>query len=428
MVSARPPVLVQNGAMTWLYKGFRTGCPSLLRWASSRLPGFLIVCMASLPGSAALSAEKVSVIESVPAGQVRFYNVADSDFDRYSKNPDVKHEEWMRKHYLRMQTYSPYFDSRLAWFPNAWAYKDAYAIKPQWPEFREHPDWVLRDAAGRMLYIPWGCADGSCPQYAGDFGNPAFRAHWIARARALIDKGYKGLWIDDVNLAWRVGNGNAKHVKPIDPRTGKTMTLEDWRRYFSEFLEEIRHALPDIEIAHNSIWYAGAPIDPFISRQIDAADYINLERGATDKGLQGGQGRYGFESFLRFIDFVQQRGRAVIMMDYGKTVTEREYGLAAWFLISAGRDMMSSSRLQWTAPDSFWSGYQLDLGPAVGRRFKWRGLLRRDFRCGVVLLNQPEADRISVSLPDDLLTLSGTPVRFASLAASQAAIYEKRCD
>jgi len=387
-----------------------------------RLFGLLIACMIPASGFAA------TAIEPVSAGQVRFYNIADSDFDIYSKHPDSNTQAWMRKNYFRMQTYSPYFDSRLSWYPNAWAYKDAYAIKPHWPEFDQHPEWILRDEAGRMLYIPWGCADGRCPQYAADVGNREFRAHWILRARVLIDKGYKGLWIDDVNLTWRVGDGDGNHVKPIDPRTGKAMTLDDWRRYFSEFMEDIRRALPGIEIAHNAIWYAGAPSNTFIARQIDAADYINLERGATDKGLKHGLGRFGFETFLRYADFVQQRGRSVIMMDYGKTVVEREYGLAAWFLISAGRDLMSSSRLHWTAPGDFWPGYQLDLGPAAGQRFKWRGLIRRDFRCGIVLLNQPGADRILVTLPDGLTALSGEPAKFASLSAAQAAIYKKPCD
>jgi len=366
-------------------------------------------------------------IAVAPAGQVRFYNVADSDFDIYSKEPDDGAKAWMRANYFRMQTYSPYFDSRLAWFPDAWAYKDSYAIKPDWPEFAEHPEWVLRDARGRMLYIPWGCAEGACPQYAGDFGNPGFRAHWIGRAKRLIDKGYRGLWIDDVNLAWRVGDGDGRHVTPIDPRTGKPMTLDDWRRYFAEFMEEIRRALPDAEIAHNAIWYAGPTDDPYIRRQIDAADYFNLERGATDKGLRGGEGKYGLETFFGFVDFVQSRGRSVIMMDYGKTLVEREYGLAAWFLISAGRDMMSSSRLHWTAPDSFWPGYQLSLGEAEGPRYTWRGLLRRDFDCGVVLLNQPGARRAHATLPPGLSNWSGSSVSSITLGASQAAILTRGC-
>jgi hypothetical protein len=155
----------------------------------------------------------------------------------------------MRENYYRMQTYSPYFDSRLSWYPWAWEYKDAYAIKPAWDVFAEHPEWVLRDANGEMLYIPWGCSGGTCPQYAADVGNPEFRKWWIEGAKSKIALGYDGIWVDDVNLEWRIGNGNGDSVRPIDPRTGSEMTLADWRRYFAEFMEQLRAALPDVEIA-----------------------------------------------------------------------------------------------------------------------------------------------------------------------------------
>ena len=48
----------------------------------------------------------------------------------------------MRNNYFRMQTYSVYFDKRLSWYPNAWVYKNSYAIKSRWPVFREHPEWI----------------------------------------------------------------------------------------------------------------------------------------------------------------------------------------------------------------------------------------------------------------------------------------------
>jgi hypothetical protein len=188
-----------------------------------------------------------------PAGVVRFYNIANSAFDVYTSNPDVAEQAWMRAHYFRMQTYTPYFDSRLRWFPNAWVYKDAYAIQSSGAIQAAQSEWILRDANGDRLYIPWGCGDGSCPQYAGDFGNPEYRANWIREAKLSLDKGYVGLFIDDVNMTWRVGDGHGNGVTPIDPRTGKSMTLTDWRRYFAEFMEEIRAAFPDVEITHNAI-------------------------------------------------------------------------------------------------------------------------------------------------------------------------------
>lgn len=366
-------------------------------------------------------------ITPVPEGQVRFYNIADSDFDRYSKRPSATEQQWMRDHYTRMQTYSSFFNQRLAWYPNAWVYKDSYAIKSHWPVFKEHSEWILRGSNGRKLYIPWGCSNGECPQYAADIGNPKFRTHWINEARVLIEKGYRGLWVDDVNLTWRVSDGDGNHVRPIDPRTKRPMRLDDWQGYFATFMEEIRSAFPDVEIAHNSIWYADSLDNPAIVRQIKAADYINLERGATDPGLKAGAGKWGLETFLGFVDEVHRLGNGVVMMDYGRSTREREYGLAAWFLISSGIDLMSSNQLGWTAPGFFWPGYALDLGIAFGPRYEWRGLLRRDFQCGVVLLNQPDRPTVTVELPTPGTGLNGKSVQEVSLGSAEASIISHAC-
>src|SRR5262245_10092416 len=149
-----------------------------------------------------------AVLPREPDGKVRFYNVANSAFDQYSSQPSLSDQEWMRAHYARMQTYSPYFDTRLSWYPNAWVYKDSYAIKPTWAIFAAHPEWVLKDANSNLLYIPFGCRGGTCPQYAADFGNPDFRDNWIMEAGARLATGYAGIWVDDVNLAWRISDGN----------------------------------------------------------------------------------------------------------------------------------------------------------------------------------------------------------------------------
>ncbi len=360
-------------------------------------------------------------------GKVRFYNIADSDFDRFTKAPDVFRQAWMREHYIRMQTYSPYFDQRLAWYPDAWVYKDSYAIKPHWPEYEAHPEWILRDAEGHALYIPWGCKHGRCPQFAADVGNPAFRAHWIEQARELIGTGYRGIWIDDVNLAWRVSDGNGRFRQPIDPRTGQPMTLDVWQENFASFMEQIRAAFPDVEIAHNSIWYAGSFDNDRILRQIDAADYINLERGASDPGLKGGNGRWSFQRFLRFIDLVHARGRSVILMDYGRTKIQREYALAAWLLISEGRDLLASNQLNWTAPESFWRGYELNLGHALGPRKEWRGLIRRDFECGYALLNAPDNYPVSIALPSDRRRFDAPARNHLQLKSAEAAVIVHDC-
>ena len=178
-------------------------------------------------------------------GRIRFAMGAESDFDRFSYSPSNDRQSWMREHYWRMRTYSPYFDSRLDWYPNAWNYKDAYAIYTGEALARERPEWILRDQSGNKLYVQFGCSNGSCPQYAGDIGNPAFRAHWIADMRSRLAQGYRGLFVDDVNMELKVSDGNGRQVRPRDPRTGETMSDGTWQRYMADFMVEIRAAFPE---------------------------------------------------------------------------------------------------------------------------------------------------------------------------------------
>lgn len=374
-------------------------------------------------GAARLPADAVAQAPG-SEGVVNFFVDASSSFDPWTASPTPAQQAWMREHYDRMQTYSPYFDSRLSWYPNAWDYKDSYAIKPGWAVYAEHPEWILRDANGQMLYITYACSGGTCPQYAADVGNPDFRNWWIEGAKSKIALGYDGVWVDDVNLDWRIGDGSGNPVRPIDPRTGSEMSLADWRRCFAEFMEQLRAALPNAELAHNVIWYTQPLDDPYVLREYDAADYINFERGITDGGITAGTGKYGFETFIALIDRIHARGRNVIMDDDDDaSIVARDYELAFYFLINDGGDLLGSdgdrARMN---PDGFWSGYETDLGAATGARYKWNGLFRRDFECGVVLVNQPDQATVQVSLGGTFTDLSGLAVSRVTLVESSGRV------
>src|SRR5262245_1416366 len=130
-------------------------------------------------------------------GQVRMYGVANTEFEPY-----LAMQDWIIDHYERMQVYAPWFDEHTSWYPNGLEYKDLYAIY-NCAQFsceganQEHqamydqamqaeadpklPDWILKDSQGNPLYIPFGCESGTCPQFAADLSNPAFRTFWIAQ-------------------------------------------------------------------------------------------------------------------------------------------------------------------------------------------------------------------------------------------------------
>jgi len=251
-----------------------------------------------------------------------------------------------------------------------------------------HPEWILRDAAGAPLYIRYACSRQTCPQYAADVGDPAFRTFWISEAAAVLRNGYRGLYVDDVNLTLsRVSDGSGQPVAPVDRRTGQAMTDADWRRYMAEFCEAIRAAFPAHEIVHNAIWYIGDGDDPFVQREVASADVIGLERGVNDRGIRGGTGTYGFETFLSHIDRIHAQGKSVMLEGRARGARAREYGLAAYFLVDAGSDSLGNDAR--SAPDRWWAAYDVVLGSALGPRYAWNGALRRDFEAGLVLVNPP---------------------------------------
>lgn len=394
-------------------------------WVCRQIPAlFRIIIALGLIFIEAASAQSAG-----DSGTVKFFVDAGADFSAWLDQPTDSEKQFMRDHYYRMQTYAPDFDSRLSWYPNAWEYQDSYAMHVNGSTWVDHPDWVLKDANGNYLYIPFACNGNTCPQYAGDIGNPDFRAHWIASQQLTMQSGYLGIWIDDVNMASiKVGDGSGSAVVPIDPRTGQAMALEDWRRYFAEFVEDIRAAFPDHEIAHNVHWWADMT-DTSVSRQLLAADYINLERGISDGGITRGTGKYSFETFIDFVDWLHSQGRHVIFDDDDDSGDQaRDYELSFYYLVNDGGDLLGADgdRGRMT-PDSFWSGYTSDLGTAAGTHYKWNELFRRDFECGMVLVNQPGMPPITVDLDETFDTLDGQSVTSVTLAASSGHILSKAC-
>jgi Hypothetical glycosyl hydrolase family 15 len=353
------------------------------------------------------------------AGTVRLTRAAESDFDTYTRAPSTVQQAFMRSKFWRMRTYAPYFDSRLSWYGDAWAYQDAYAIYPDSPVVTAHPDWILRDGSGNKLWIQFACNGGSCTQYAADIGNPDFRAWWIAGAKAKLAAGYRGLFIDDVNMAERVSNGYGSETKPLDPRTGQPMNETAWQGYMAAFMAQVRAALPGVELVHNTIWTVGdASAD--LKQQLDSADYVEIERGFNDSGIVGGSSKFGFQTLMNFIDRRHAAGRHVLLDARADTAGGRLYGLATYFLVNDGGDALANDAQ--TLPDTFWSGYDVRLGAPLGPRYQSSGVWRRDFAAGTVLANEPGASAKTVTLAPGYRDLDGVSRASVTLGAAAGAV------
>ena len=379
----------------------------------------------------ALLAVAIALISAAPAtaaeGVVRVFKVADSDFDRFSLDAGPERQRFIRDRYDRLVAFAPYFDERTSWYRDALAYQDLYAIYSdgRTDTAARHPEWILRDERGRRLFIPWGCANGRCPQYAGDVGDPAFRRWWIDRARTAIAAGYRGIYVDDANLDMRVSDARGNPRTPVDRRTGGPMTEAVWRRHVADFLGELRRALPaGTEIALNAQWYAGGDArerHPDVRRALAVADTIVLEHGVNDEGLQGGDGEWSMREYFRYVDRRHAEGKRVALYGGGASPAKREYSLAGYLMISAGRDAFGNWDVG-SDPGNWWQGLDVRLGRARGVRYDWKGLIRRDFERGTVLMNEPNAPTRRITLPAGLRGLDGRTRRAVTLGARRAVV------
>jgi hypothetical protein len=356
-------------------------------------------------------------------GDVRIVKrMGDPSFDAVVTSPSAATVAWLAEHFHRMEVFTTFFDDKTSFYPRGWVYWDSAAIYVGSSTAAQHADWILEDAAGKAVYLDWGCSAGKCPQYAADVTNPGFRTWWIDGLKAALQKGYAGAWIDDVNLALRFSDGT-RSVSARSRTTRTVMTEDTWSAAVAAFMTEVRAKVPGHELLHNSIWSArpARAGDRYVQEQLRASDVINLEGGfASDGGLTGGTGEWSVHAKMAFIDAVHAAGRWVVIDDFPSNDTEREYALAAYFLVSNGSDGLGDSTM---APATWWKGYDIHLGRARAPRARSTdGVFRREFDRGLVLLLEPGADSVTVTLPGPHLTLTGARVTEVTLSSRRGAV------
>ena len=341
---------------------------------------------------------------------------------------------FFRRHYWRAMEYPTWFDrtptpdhSFLSRYPRAMGYQDSMAWNSAHDPVQDAKQWwypyVLKDTQGRRLWNNWGGSKDAAghwrfPQYQMDISDPAYQDAWIAQAKKrAVNLGYKGLWVDDVNLNTGVvvTEDNARPTF-LDHQTGKVMDEAAWNARMADFMARIRAALPGIEILHNSkwdacgyAWYsAGDMLNPTVVRQLQQADYVNMESLPNDNGLNGGDPKahnYTLAKLLAYVDQVHALGKGVCMDDNGaNSAAQAEYGLAAYFLVSNGYDSYNGG----FGNDSktWWPGYETHLGAPKDRYARIAhsasgdNYFTREFRGGLIVLADPEG---RVNAPVSLL-------------------------
>ncbi len=120
-----------------------------------------------------------------------------------------------------------------------------------------------------------------------------------------------------------------------------------------------------------------------------------------------------------FIDRVHGKGKGVIIDAFDATTGGMEYSLAHYLLISNGRDGVGQIDM---TPDNWWTGWDTDLGAALGGRYDWQGLQRRDFQGGMALVNDPGAPARTVQLPSAMTTIDGRTVTSVTVGGGRGVV------
>lgn len=354
-------------------------------------------------------------------GKVRFVKRAAPAFDQYSTQA---YSTWLNQKLWRFQVSDDFFRDKTSWYQRGWVYFNSFGI---WPDDPQAATWGLKTASGDDVYLKYGYEDGAADRRAGDITNPAFRAARIAELKELLTHGYKGAWIDDVNLDLDLINRAGTAVAmPYSPWLGRTMTAADWRIAMTVFMEEIRAAIPDKELMHNAVWFHGRvgtsrAYHPEVDRLIASADYVNKEWGINSRreDLHGGLDQWSQDALFTHFDKVHQLGRGVVIDDDASTDAERNYVLANYLLISDGKDGITD----WSqTPDNWWPGWDTDLGQPKGPRYKWQGAIRRDFAGGTAIIKEPGAPVGDVTFGGPMKTLDGTTVSKVTLGPLQGVV------
>ena len=235
-----------------------------------------------------------------------------------------------------------------------------------------------------------------------------------------------------MNIDWRVSNGDGNFVNPWDHNTDPLMTVYNWRLYMAQFLEYVRQQLPGVEICHNSVWYcgrhSGRDANPYVHRQIAAADDIYIEFGINDSGLTGGTDTWSVDAVLSYVERLNALGKHTVISGLASlNASDRvglEYGVAGYLLVNNGNDSAGDAAML-VDPGNWWPGFNVDLGTPSGSRTWWNGVMRRDFSGGIVLLNDPSGSTVTLTLPEAFKRVDGTTVTSVTLGPKQAAILIK---
>jgi hypothetical protein len=160
--------------------------------------------------------------------------------------------------------------------------------------------------------------------------------------------------------------------------------------------------------------------DPDVARALRYVAMVCVEFGVGPTSGINDSNEY--LEFLRYADTLHAKGVHLTLTGdkNAKNVATMEYNLATYMLLNDGGDYVTGSQL---TPLTWWNGFDVNLGPALGPREREPGgLWTRRFSGGVAYTVEPGAAAQTINLGKTMRSAQWGNVQSLTLAAGQGAV------
>jgi hypothetical protein len=280
-------------------------------------------------------------------------------------------------------------------------------------DVRHHADWLLRDGHG----APVTATPHNVALHLTDIGDPGYEQRCAANAASLARAhGFDGVFFDmvigDLSSLLDPGVNVPRYARPGSWSDALTAALGR--------MVPVLHAAGLIAVGNLAL----APDVTTWEGWAGELDGVE-EESWTDGGLGPRQQVPFFMTKLDELAWTQHHQEYELVHSFGSGAQANTYGLAAMLLVAAGTASYSTSNVDYSADEQWYSVYGTArrLGPPSGSFERLHnGVLERRFAHGLVLVNPQSTRAGSIALGGRYTGSGLTRVTTASLPATSGLI------
>jgi len=259
-----------------------------------------------------------------------------------------------------------------------WQNQVAYQISDFCLISEQHPDWFLLSENGFRI------AEESELWWMLDPMSDGWREFWLERARISQEElGWKGVFLDNVE-------GSLKKRERVG--WGIPVAYPDEESYQSAIEDNLRHKY------NNYFKPEGRPLFANIIDYLDIdvwARYLKYLDGAMMEDfavdfVNNYHEPERWEMQMEIAEMVQEMGKTIILVSQGSqnNLKRQEFALASYLLVNNGKALFRYTNSE-NGYDKVWlyKNYLIDPGQPLGERYKERGIWRRDFTNGCIIVD-----------------------------------------